>query len=150
MPSTYFVILVSWFLLNILHSDCRLQKEVKLIVFLFSYFLLIFTTIVHNKWRKSQETNTPQHHLISGMKYIPERSSVESPELCAFLKTPETFWTYFGCHKFLHILNMKFCNKFALSYLEIIVKDNLFRIWLFRSENFLAFPEKGPQFADQF
>lgn len=128
----------------------RLQKEVKLIVFLFFYFLLTFTPIVHNKWENSQETNTSQCHLISGMKYIPESSSVESPELCAFLKTPETFWTYFGCHKFLHILNMKFCNKFAVSYLEIIVKDILFRIWLLRSKNFLAFPEKGPQIADQF
>ena len=73
-----------------------------------------------------QHTSTPP--LISGVKYIPENSSIESPELCAFLETPETFWAYFGCYIFLHILNMKFCNKFAVSYLEIIVKDKLFRI----------------------
>ena len=44
----------------------------------------------------------------------------------------ETFRCYFGCHNFLRILKpktlpgMKFCNKFALSYLEIIAKH--FRI----------------------
>ena len=52
----------------------------------------------------------------------------------AFLETPETFRAHFGCHNFLRILKtktfpgMRFCKKFALSYLEIIVKDQVFRI----------------------
>ena len=50
----------------------------------------------------------------------------------AFLETPETFRVYFGCHHFLLILKtknftgIKFCNKCALSYLEIIVRNDIF------------------------
>ena len=46
---------------------------------------------------------------------------------------------------------MKFCNKFSLSYLEIIVKDQLFRIsgsqflkWLFGPEKFTGLSRNGP------
>ena len=45
-----------------------------------------------------------------------------------------SFWVYFGCCNFLCISKtktfpgVKFCNKFSLSYLEIIVKGQLFRI----------------------
>ena len=52
----------------------------------------------------------------------------------AFLETPETFRAHFGCHNFLRIFKMKtfpgmnFCKKFTLSYLQIIVKDQRFRI----------------------
>ena len=51
-----------------------------------------------------------------------------------FLETSATFRAHCGCYNFLRILRtkmfpgMKFCNKFALSYLEIIVKDQLLRI----------------------
>ena len=75
----------------------------------------------------------------------------------AFLETPETFRAYFGCHNFLRILKtktfqgIKFCNKFALSYLEIIVKGQLFRIsgsqflkWLFGPEKFTGLSGNGP------
>ena len=53
---------------------------------------------------------------------------------CAFLETPETVRAHFGCHNFLGVLKtntfpgMTFCNKFALSYLEIIVKGQVIRI----------------------
>ena len=59
-----------------------------------------------------------------------------------FLETPETFWVYFGCCNFLRIsktktfLGVKFCNKFALSYLEIIVKGQLSRISKWEWVNF--------------
>ena len=43
---------------------------------------------------------------------------------------------------------MKFCNEFALSYLEIIVNDQLFRIsgskWLFEPEKFSGLSRNGP------
>ena len=45
-----------------------------------------------------------------------------------FLETPKTFRANFGCHNFLRIfktktfLGMKFCSKFALSFLKVIVK----------------------------
>ena len=48
-----------------------------------------------------------------------------------FLESPETFRAYFGCHNFLHILKTKVTfagMKFALSDLEIIVKNQLYRI----------------------
>ena len=51
-----------------------------------------------------------------------------------FLEIPETFRAYFGCYNFPRILKTKmfsgkkFSNKFDLSYLEIIVKDQLSRI----------------------
>ena len=59
-------------------------------------------------------------------------------------------------HNFLHIKTktfpgMKFCSKFALSYLEIIVKGQLFRIdrshffkSLFRPEKFTGLSRNGP------
>ena len=66
-----------------------------------------------------------------------------------FLESPETFRVYLWCYNFLPISEnktfpgTKFCNKFALSYLEIIVKGQLFRMsgsqflkWLFGSEKF--------------
>ena len=72
-----------------------------------------------------------------------------------FLETPETFWVYFGCCNFLRIsktktfLEVKFCNKFALSYLEIIVKGQLSRIsgsqflkWLFGPGKFTGLSRK--------
>ena len=72
-----------------------------------------------------------------------------------FLETPETFWVYFGCCNFLRIsktktfLGVKFCNKFALSYLEIIVKGQLSRIsgsqflkWLFGPGKFTGLSRK--------
>ena len=72
-----------------------------------------------------------------------------------FLETPETFWVYFGCCNFLRISKtktfpgVKFCNKFALSYLEIIVKGQLSRIsgsqflkWLFGPGKFTGLSRK--------
>ena len=72
-----------------------------------------------------------------------------------FLETPETFWVYFGCCNFLRIsktktfLGVKFCNKFALSYLEIIVKGQLSRMsgsqflkWLFGPGKFAGLSRK--------
>ena len=72
-----------------------------------------------------------------------------------FLETPETFWVYFGCCNFLRIsktktfLGVKFCNKFSLSYLEIIVKGQLSRIsgsqflkWLFGPGKFAGLSRK--------
>ena len=72
-----------------------------------------------------------------------------------FLETPETFWVYFGCCNFLRIWKtkafpgVKFCNKFALSYLEIIVKGQLSRIsgsqflkWLFGPGKFTELSRK--------
>ena len=63
----------------------------------------------------------------------------------------------FGCHiNFLRTLitktfpDMKFCNKFAVSYVEVIEKDNLLRIsgsqflkWLVGPEKFTDFRETG-------
>ena len=76
----------------------------------------------------------------------------------AFLETPETFRAHFGCHNFLRIsktktfLGMKFCNKFSLWDLEIIVKDQLFRLsgsqflkCLFGPEKFTGLSRNGPQ-----
>ena len=76
-----------------------------------------------------------------------------------FLETPETFWVYFGCCNFLRISKtktfpgVKFCNKFALSYLEIIVKGQLSRIsgwqflkWLFGPESLRDFRERSVNF----
>ena len=46
---------------------------------------------------------------------------------------------------------MKLCNKFSLSYLEIIIKDKLFRVsgsqflkWLFGPEKFTGLSRNGP------
>ena len=46
---------------------------------------------------------------------------------------------------------MKFCNKFVLSYFEIMIKDQLFRIsgsqfqkWLFGPENLSGLSRNGP------
>jgi len=53
------------------------------------------------------------------------------PPRRAFLEPPETFRAYFGCHNILKtktFRGVKFCNKFFLSFLEIKVKDQLFRI----------------------
>ena len=74
-----------------------------------------------------------------------------------FLESPETFRAHFGCHYFLRILKtktfscLKLCNEFALSYLEILVKDKLFRIsgsqfleWLFGPEKFTGLSRNGP------
>lgn len=62
------------------------------------------------------------------------------------IETSETFQAYFGCYNFLRIVKtkmfpgMKVCNKFALSYLKIILEYQLSRIsgscfkkWLFRT-----------------
>ena len=76
------------------------------------------------------------------------------------LQTPETFQgpfqAYFGCHNFLRVPKrktfpgMKLGNKFALSYLENIVKGQLFRIsgsqilrWFFGPEMFTGLSRNG-------
>ena len=82
-------------------------------------------------------------------------SRIDSLTWGPFFETPETFWVYFGCCNFLRIskiktfLGVKFCNKFALSYLEIIVKGQLSRIsgsqflkWLFGPGKFTGLSRK--------
>ena len=80
----------------------------------------------------------------------------------AFLEPPlrpRNFSAYFGWHNFLPILKtktflgIKFCNKFSLSYLKTIVKDQLLRIsrsqllkWLFGLEKFSGLSRNGPQY----
>ena len=73
-------------------------------------------------------------------------------------RNSRTFRAHLGCHNFLRIFKKKYVsrheifNKFALSYLEIIVKDRLFRItgsqflkWFFGPEKFTGLSRNGPQ-----
>ena len=74
-----------------------------------------------------------------------------------FSKLAKPFRASIGCYNFLRISKtktfpgIKLCNKFALSYLEIIVKSQLFRIsgsqflkWLFGPEKFTGLSRNGP------
>ena len=70
-------------------------------VFLFSTFCqLSRLTFISNRINegvsgKPTNLNWPPH--TSGVKYIPENPSIESPKLHAFLETLEMFRSYFGC-----------------------------------------------------
>ena len=68
-------------------------------VFLFSTLCqlscLTFISNRINEGVSGNPTNWPPH--TSGIKYIPENPSIESPKLHAFLETLETFRVYFGC-----------------------------------------------------
>ena len=70
-------------------------------VFLFSTFCqLSRLTFISNRINegvsgKPTNLNWPPH--TSGVKYIPENPSIESPKLHAFLENLEMFRSYFGC-----------------------------------------------------
>ena len=66
-----------------------------------------------------------------------------------FSKPPKLFGPNFGCHNFLPILktfpSMKFCNKFALSYLEIRYKRIAVLEMAFRTQKvFGTFDKQAP------
>ena len=87
-----------------------------------------------SSWSLLSASPTSQLYTLSTIHCLEVARLGKDPSRCAFLETPETFWVHFGWHNFLHILKakafpgMKFCNKFALSYLEIIVNDQLCRV----------------------
>ena len=69
-------------------------------VFLFSTFCQLsrqaFISNRINERASGKPTNLNWPPRTSGVKYIPENASIESPKLHVFLETLETFRAYFG------------------------------------------------------
>ena len=75
-----------------------------------------------------------------------------------FLKSPETFREYFGCHNSFYIFAtprfqaIKLRNRLSFSYVQNILKDHLFKTsglqfdnWLFGPKSSQDFRETGPR-----
>ena len=91
---------------------------------------LVFYSMVS----KYEKTNSLQNFMSGNAFGFKIRRKLCHPKFTRKVSGVSRNARAFGCHNFLRILKtktfpgMKFCNEFALSYLEIIVKDQLFRI----------------------
>ena len=88
-------------------------------------------------WDASPSQGYPQHFAVT---HLYTRG--------LFLKSPESFRAYFGCHNSLYIFAtptfqaIKLRNPLSFSYIKNMLKDQLFKIGRLQLDDWLFGPEK--------